>query len=72
MADTEAVPPNPAEETSKRRCTCVIAHPQDEAERVRAQAALDNGLATNHAHGVFVACMQLLQPCPARYEVVAR
>lgn len=70
MASTEAVPPNPAEETGKRRCSCVIAHPQDEAER--AQAALDNGLATNDAHGVFVACMQLLQPCPARYEVVAR
>ncbi|MFM9760825.1 hypothetical protein [Streptomyces scabiei] len=72
MPGIEAVPPNPAEETGKRRCACVIAHPRDEAERARAQAALDNGLATNDAHGVFVACMQLLQPCPARYEVVER
>ncbi|MDH6499559.1 hypothetical protein [Streptomyces sp. SAI-149] len=72
MAGAEAVPPNPAEETGKRRCACIIAHPQDDAERARAQAALDNGLATNDAHGVFVACMRLLQPCPARYEVVAR
>lgn len=72
MAGTEAAPPNPAEETDKRRCACVIAHPQSDDERARVQAALDNGLATNDAHGVFVACMQLLQPCPARYEVVAR
>jgi hypothetical protein len=72
MAGTEAASQNPAEETDKRRCACVIAHPQDDAERARALAALDNGLATNDAHGVFVACMQPLQPCPTRYEVVAR
>ncbi|MEW2117709.1 hypothetical protein AB0945_21460 [Streptomyces sp. NPDC005474] len=72
MAGTEEASPNPAEGTGERRCACVIAHPQDDGERSRVQAALDNGLATNDAHGVFVACMQLLQPCPARYEVVAR
>ena len=72
MPGTEAVPSNTAEETGKRRCACVIAHPQDDNERARAQAALDNALATNDAQGVFVACMQLLPPCPARYEVVAR
>ncbi|MER6367496.1 hypothetical protein [Streptomyces mirabilis] len=72
MTGTEAIPSNTTEQTGKRRCICVIAHPQDDDERARVQAALDNGLATNDAHGVFVACMQLLQPCPARYEVVAR
>ncbi|MER6131922.1 hypothetical protein [Streptomyces sp. NPDC001815] len=72
MAGTEPVSPNATEETGKRRCACIIAHPQDDAQRARVQAALDNALATNDAHGVFVACMQLLPPCPARYEVVAR
>lgn len=72
MPGPEAVPSNPAEETDKRRCACIIAHPQDDDERARVQAALDNALATNDAHAVFVACMQLLPPCPARYVVVAR
>ncbi|MFM9493658.1 hypothetical protein ACKI1Q_08470 [Streptomyces galilaeus] len=69
MPGTDAAPSSPAEEIGKRRCACIIAHPQDDDERARVQAALDNALATNDAHAVFVACMQ---PCPARYEVVAR
>ncbi|MDX3241700.1 hypothetical protein [Streptomyces sp. ME18-1-4] len=72
MTGTEAIPPNSSEGAGKRRCTCVIAHPQDDDERARGRAALDNALATNDAHAVFVICMQLLPPCPARYEVVAR
>ncbi|WP_405613272.1 hypothetical protein [Streptomyces sp. NBC_00076] len=72
MPRTEAVPSNTAEETGKGRCACIIAHPQDDDQRARVRAALDNALATNDAHAVLVVCMQLLPPCPARYEVVAR
>lgn len=72
MPDTEAVPSNTAAERGKRRCACIIAHPQDDDERARVQAALDNALATKDAHAVFVACMQLLPPCPASSEAVAR
>ncbi|WSQ08947.1 hypothetical protein OG604_14875 [Streptomyces sp. NBC_01231] len=72
MTGTEAVPSNAAEETGMGRCACIIAHPQDDDERARVRAALDNALATNDAHAVFVVCMQLLSPCPARYEAVAR
>lgn len=60
--------PDPVVEPTKRPCTCLIAHPQNNEERARAQAALDNALKTNNAQAVLVACMQLMQPCPARDE----
>jgi hypothetical protein len=72
MPGAEADRPSPAEETAKRPCTCVIAHVQNDEERARVQAALDNALETNHAQAVLVACMQLMQPCPARDEPVTR
>ncbi|MCX4761889.1 hypothetical protein OG562_13075 [Streptomyces sp. NBC_01275] len=72
MAGTEAIPSNSSEGEGKRRCACIIAHPQDDDERAQVRVALDNALATNDAHAVFVICMQLLPPCPTRYEVVAR
>ncbi|MFJ4684691.1 hypothetical protein [Streptomyces sp. NPDC088789] len=50
----------------------MIAHVQTGEERDHAQGALDNALKTNDAHAVFVACMQLMQPCPARDESVTR
>ncbi|MDQ0602021.1 hypothetical protein QF037_006366 [Streptomyces canus] len=72
MAGTEPVPSSTAEETGKRRCACIFAHPQDDVERARVQAALDNALVTNDAHAVFVACMQLLPPCPTTSVAVAQ
>ncbi|MFM9596243.1 hypothetical protein ACKI1J_40670 [Streptomyces scabiei] len=70
MPGTDVTPPNA--EPKPRRCHCVIAHPQDENERARAQAALDNALATNDAQGALLACMQLMQPCQTRDEQAAR
>ncbi|MEV8388646.1 MULTISPECIES: hypothetical protein [unclassified Streptomyces] len=72
MRDAEADRPGGAEESTERPCTCVIAHVQNDEERARAQAALDNALKTNDAQAVLVACMQLMQPCPARDEPVTR
>ncbi|MFH9246714.1 hypothetical protein [Streptomyces sp. ISID311] len=72
MPGTEAGKPRTDEETAKRQCTCVIAHVQNDEERAHAQAALDNALKTNDAHAVLVACMQLMQPCPARDEPETR
>jgi hypothetical protein len=69
---TERSQPEEAGAPSKRPCTCLIAHPQSDAERAQAQAALDNALKTNDAQGVLVACMQLMQPCAARGEPVTR
>ncbi|MCZ4099811.1 hypothetical protein [Streptomyces sp. H39-C1] len=69
MSGAEAEQPSAAEEAAKRPCACVIAHVQNDEERARAQAALDNALKTNDAHAVFIACLQLMQPCPARDEV---
>lgn len=65
-------PVNTPEETGQTRCYCVIAHAQNDDERAIVQAALDNALATNDARGVLVACLQLMQPCPARSEGAAR
>ncbi|MGW6238353.1 hypothetical protein [Streptomyces sp. NPDC055094] len=72
MPGTEADQPSAAEETSGHSCTCVIAHVQNDEERARIQAALDNALKTKDAQAVLVACMQLMQPCPARDEPVTR
>lgn len=72
MPGTDTGQPNEAEQTTKRLCACVIAHVQNAEERARAQAALDNALKTNDAHAVFIACLQLMQPCPARDEPVTR
>ncbi|MET9353592.1 hypothetical protein ABZY14_11410 [Streptomyces sp. NPDC006617] len=72
MPGAEADRPSAVEETTKRPCTCVIAHVQNDEEQARVQAALDNALRTNDAQAVLVACMQLMQPCPARDEPVAR
>lgn len=72
MPGTEAEQPSAAEEAAKRSCACVIAHVQNDEERARAQAALDNALKTNDAHAVLIACLQLMQPCPARDEPVTR
>ncbi|GAO08670.1 hypothetical protein TPA0598_04_03060 [Streptomyces lydicamycinicus] len=72
MPGTEAGQPRTAEETINRPCNCVIAHVQNADERAQVQAALDNALKTNDAHAVLVACMQLMQPCPARDEPVTR
>lgn len=72
MPGTEAGQPSAADDTTEPPCTCVIAHVQNDEERARVQAALDNALKTNDAHAVPVACMQLRQPCPARDEPVTR
>ncbi|TQK44387.1 hypothetical protein FBY35_5891 [Streptomyces sp. SLBN-118] len=72
MPGAEAGQPSAAEETTKRPCICVIAHVQNAEERAHTKAALDNAVATNDAHAVLVACMQLMQPCPARDEPVTR
>ncbi|MFI6054099.1 hypothetical protein ACIBCO_28910 [Streptomyces violascens] len=71
MAGTEADQPG-RDDSAKPGCNCVIAHVHNDGEQVRVQAALDNALKTNDAHAVFVACMQLMQPCPARDEPVTR
>lgn len=55
-----------AEVLPARRCTCVIAHAQNDAERAQVQTALDTALKIGDAHGVLIACLQLMQPCPAR------
>ncbi|MEU4166158.1 hypothetical protein AB0F46_04630 [Streptomyces sp. NPDC026665] len=44
----------------------MIAHAQDDEERARVQAALDTALKFSDAQGVLMACLQLMQPCPAR------
>lgn len=49
MPGTEAGQPSAADDTTKPPCTCVIAHVQNDEERDRVQAALDNALKTNHA-----------------------
>jgi hypothetical protein len=67
MPGSESTQPS---EATARRCHCVIAHVQNDDERARVQAALDNALKTNNAHAVYVACLQLLQPCPARDELM--
>ncbi|MFI1100233.1 hypothetical protein [Streptomyces melanogenes] len=71
MPGAEATQPSAAD-TSKPPCTCVIAHVQNDEERAHVQAGLDNALKNNDAHAVLVACLQLMQPCPARDELVAR
>ncbi|MEV0257699.1 hypothetical protein AB0H82_26010 [Streptomyces sp. NPDC050732] len=71
MPGAEATQPSAAD-TSKPSCACVIAHVQNDEERVRVQAGLDNALKNNDAHAVLVACLQLMQPCPARDELVTR
>ncbi|MEU2558417.1 hypothetical protein ABZ626_03580 [Streptomyces longispororuber] len=58
--------PKADEKTTHRRCHCLIAHAQNENEKARAKEALDNALKTNDAHAVYIACLQLLAPCPAR------
>lgn len=63
---------NTPEESGQTRCNCVIAHAQNDAERATVQTALDNALAANDARGVLVACLQLMQPCPARGRGPAR
>ncbi|WP_327297797.1 MULTISPECIES: hypothetical protein [unclassified Streptomyces] len=72
MPGTEMRQPSAVEETANRPCNCVFAHARNDEERAQAQAALDNALKTNDAHAVLVACMQLMQPCPARDEPVTR
>ncbi|MFI1436534.1 hypothetical protein [Streptomyces lydicus] len=71
MPGTKAAQPGAAE-TTKPPCTCLIAHVQNDEERARVQAGLDNALKNNDAHAVLVACLQLMQPCPARDELVTR
>ncbi|MEU8968940.1 hypothetical protein AB0D11_06630 [Streptomyces monashensis] len=72
MPGTRAGLPSVEGTAPRRPCTCVIAHVQTDEERDHAQASLDNALKTNDAHAVLVACMQLMQPCPARDESVTR
>ncbi|MFD5430317.1 hypothetical protein [Streptomyces sp. NPDC127084] len=71
MPGTDADQPSDGK-TTRRPCTCVIAHVQDDEDRAHVQSALDNALKTNDAQAVLVACMQLMQPCPARDEPVTR
>ncbi|MEU9238568.1 hypothetical protein [Streptomyces sp. NPDC048385] len=71
MPGAEAAQPSAAD-ISKPPCTCVIAHVQNGEERAHVQAGLDHALKNNDAHAVLVACLQLMQPCPARDELVAR
>ncbi|MFB7742473.1 hypothetical protein [Streptomyces sp. NPDC056132] len=71
MAGTESDQPS-RDNSTEAGCHCVIAHVHHAKDRVHVMAALDNALKTGDAYGVFVACMQLMQPCPARDGAVTR
>ncbi|MFD9792075.1 hypothetical protein ACFWXK_14115 [Streptomyces sp. NPDC059070] len=58
----------PAVQAEQPTCRCVIAHVQNAGQETQVRANLDTALKTSDAHAVYVACLQLMQPCPARAE----